>query len=269
MIALKKVQCRVMGVLNVTPDSFSDGGEFLDTDSAWTKFNDLVSQGADIIDIGAESSRPGAKAIDQEEEWGRLKPLLERASRTSLKVQISIDTRKPELMIRSLDYGIHFVNDIEGARDHKALEKLAKSKDLSYICMHMHGTPETMQKAPLAGLTGLEDIDRFFEHRTTLLRESGFDDRRIFMDPGFGFGKSDDLNTKIIAAVEPWTASGRKIVMGVSRKSYFARTLGLSNPLDRDPPSKMVELATALMGASIVRTHDVKTLKAIITMAST
>jgi dihydropteroate synthase len=250
-----------MGVVNITPDSFSDGGQFLDPGAAIAQAEQLVADGAEIIDIGAESSRPGSRQVSQDEEWGRLLPVLTRLAKGTLKTQISLDTRKPELMMKATDFGISFINDIEGGRDEKVLRFLAARRDVSYICMHMHGDPATMQKSPLAGAAGIPAISRFFNDKTQLLMSCGFSPDRIYLDPGFGFGKTDDLNAKILAHTPAWVAAGRQLVVGVSRKSFFGRTLGLENPADRDAPSKICELSLAIMGAGIIRTHDVKRLK--------
>lgn len=258
--------CRIMGVVNITPDSFSDGGHFLDPGAAFAQAEKLVADGAEIVDIGAESSRPGSRQVSQDEEWARLLPVLTRLAKGTLKAQISLDTRKPELMMKATDFGISFINDIEGGRDEKVLRFLAARREISYICMHMHGNPETMQKSPLSGTAGIRAIDQFFKEKTQLLASCGFSPERIYLDPGFGFGKTDDLNAKILAHTAGWAAAGQQLAVGVSRKSFFGRTLGLENPADRDAPSKICELSLAIMGASIIRTHDVKRLKRLLTL---
>lgn len=256
----KRRRCRIMGVVNVTPDSFSDGGRFLDPGAAYEQAEQLVANGADIIDVGAESSRPGSRPVSADDEWARLLPVLTRLANGRIKASISLDTRKPELMMKAADFGISYINDIEGGRDDKVLRLLAERKTISYICMHMHGNPETMQKNPLRGTDGITAIGSFFEKKTQQLGACGFSPERIYLDPGFGFGKSDDLNAKILANTSVWAASGYQIAVGVSRKSFFSRTLGLEDPETRDAPSKICELSLAIMGARIIRTHNVERL---------
>jgi len=265
-VLIQPIRTKIMGVLNLTPDSFSDGGKFLDEGKAWTQLESLVNDGADIIDIGAESTRPGSTPVSCDEEWARLKPILKRFYRSGLKVQTSLDTRKPALMLKAAELGVNFINDIEGARHQETLKCLSKFRGLAYICMHMHGEPQTMQKSPLAGVSGLQTIDNFFTDKKQLLAECGFEDQRVFMDPGFGFGKTDELNVKLIAATTGWVEKGYKLVVGVSRKSFFARTLNAKELGERDPPSKMCELAAALMGAAIIRTHNVRLLRTLFNM---
>lgn len=257
-----------MGVINVTPDSFSDGGRYLDPGAAYARTEELIADGATIIDLGAESSRPGSKPVSAEDEWSRLLPALTRLSKSSLKAEVSLDTRKPELMKKATDFGISYINDIEGGRDPEVLKFLAAHSDISYICMHMHGDPETMQSAPLTGQEGLEQIERFFAEKTQSFREYGFAPERLYLDPGFGFGKTDDLNAKIIAQTSKWASAGYKLVVGVSRKSFFSRTLGLKDPGERDAPSKICEMALAIMGADIIRTHDVKRLSQLLSLVT-
>ncbi len=255
------IRTKIMGVLNVTPDSFSDGGKFLDAGKAWAHLESLVQDGADIIDIGAESTRPGSLSVSSDDEWARLKPILERFCRSGLKVRTSLDSRKPDLMLKAADLGVNYINDVEGARHPDTLKRLSKFSGLSYICMHMQGEPQTMQKTPLGGVQGLLTIDKFFADKKQLLAECGFEDQRIYMDPGFGFGKTDELNAKIIAASAGWVSKGYKLAVGLSRKSFFGRILGITDANARDAPSKMCELTTALMGVAIIRTHNVGLLK--------
>lgn len=250
-----------MGVLNVTSDSFSDGGKFLGKEAAWKHLEQLIADGADIVDIGAESSRPGAKAVSSADEWSRLKPLLEQARRSAPGVQISVDTRKPELMLKAADLGVRFINDVEGGRDPETLKALAGNPDISFISMHMYGNPQNMQTEPLSGTAGLRKVDAFFSEKASFLSKCGFAPDRIYLDPGFGFGKTDELNAKILAAIPGWVRNNLQIAIGVSRKSFFGRLLEITNPEQRDAPSKICEFATALSGVSIIRTHNVRLLK--------
>lgn len=260
------IKCKIMGVLNVTPDSFSDGGKYFDPKMALQHLDQLVSDGADIVDIGAESTRPGAKPVPSNEEWSRLRPLLEHLRKSASSVKVSIDTRKPELMLKAADFGVGYINDVDGGRDPSTLALLARNSEVSFIAMHMHGDPQTMQDAPLSGIAGLREIDDFFTEKSQLLAESGFPANRIYLDPGFGFGKNDDLNAKILASIPVWVKKGLQVAIGVSRKSFFGRMLDIADPVDRDPPSKICELATALLGVSIIRTHNVRHLKNLLSL---
>jgi dihydropteroate synthase len=252
-----------MGVLNITPDSFSDGGDYLDTNAALTQARKYVNDGADILDLGAESSRPGAQSIPTEEEWGRLEPVLAAIKDANLEAQISVDTRKPEIMLRAAELGCHYINDINGAKDLDVLPKLAAMPGLNYIAMHMNGDPSTMQQTPLDGASAVDEVGQFFERTHHQLCRAGFEPQRIWLDPGIGFGKTDEANAKLLAHVGSW-AKTYQVMVGVSRKSFIGRSLGIESPKDRDGPSKMLELGLVMMGAKMVRTHEVSNLSKLV-----
>jgi len=254
-----------MGVINVTPDSFSDGGLFLDPGAAAEQAHRLVADGADVLDIGAESSRPGAPAVDAAEEWRRLAPVLSRLVEEQPGVQVSVDTCKPELMLRAADAGAAIINDITGGAPGEVLARLARYPDLQYIAMHMHGTPKTMQNNPLIGGVAIAAVDEFFAHAHARLAAAGFAANRIWLDPGLGFGKTDRGNIQLMRHLPTW-ASRYRIAAGVSRKSLIGRSLGLPVPADRDGPSKMLELGLALLGTNLIRTHDVRRLKGLLSL---
>ncbi|SMF69892.1 dihydropteroate synthase [Pseudobacteriovorax antillogorgiicola] len=247
-----------MGVLNLTPDSFSDGGQFLDPDLALDRAWQMVEQGADIIDLGAESSRPGAEYVSEEEEWTRLEPVLNRLKKGGFDCPISVDTNKPNIMTRLHDYGVELVNDIKGGADDETLAVLAK-QSMIYIAMHMHKDPKQMQTAPLKGDEAIGEIDSFYDSVSGRLRRAGFADDSIWFDPGIGFGKDDAANLKLIKH-SLQHGSQHHLLLGISRKSFMGRLLGLDDPIDRDPPSKMLETCFLMMGIKCIRTHDVEKL---------
>lgn len=247
-----------MGVVNITPDSFSDGGQFLSPDSACDHIMRLVDDGADVIDLGAESSRPGAKLVSFETEWQRLEPVLNRLARRDLGARLSLDTNKPEIMRRAPDLGVEFINDIKGGADDDTLSYLA-SKGISYIAMHMHREPECMQAEPLQPQLAISLVRDFFAAAHNRLAGAGFANEKIWLDPGIGFGKSDAANLSLLQ-LSMSLASEHNLVVGISRKSFIGRLLDIESPVQRDAPSKMLELGLILAGVRVIRTHDVKRL---------
>ena len=195
----------LMGVVNLTPDSFSDGGDYNDVGAAFDRIETLIADGADIIDLGAESTRPGASQVPAEEEWKRLEPLLKRLSQSSLPVSISVDTRKPSLMLQAADYGATWFNDIGGHADITDLATLASYPEMHYIAMHMPITPDIMQVQPMPAAQALADIKEFFAQRMTLLAAAGFGGERVWLDPGIGFGKTDAANVRIMQEISLWS----------------------------------------------------------------
>ncbi len=262
-----KTKVWVMGVINITPDSFSDGGSYHEPKAAVRHARRLLADGADILDLGAESTRPGATPLTETEEWLRLKPVLEALRKELPQVPLSIDTRKPGLMLTAAALGATLVNDVEGARDPATLKALAVFPDLSYLCMHMHGTPQDMQKCPLDGAAAVEAVDRFFDDRFKALTQAGFRPDRIWMDPGIGFGKTDAGNARLMREVPAFSAR-YNLAIGISRKGFLGRTLGIKEPKDRDAPSKTLEFGLACAGARMIRTHDVARLKNLLDLAN-
>ena len=257
----------IMGVINITPDSFSDGGHFLEPKAALRHARQLVADGADILDLGAESTRPGATPLSETEEWLRLKPVLETLRRELPGVPLSLDTRKPGLMITGAAMGVALVNDIEGARDPATIKALAAFPAVNYLCMHMYKTPQTMQDNPLGGPEAVAAVTSFFADRFKALTDAGFGSERIWMDPGFGFGKSDAGNARLMLEV-PRFAERYNLGIGVSRKGFLGRTLGIKEPKDRDASSKMLEFGLACAGARMIRTHDVARLKKLLDLTN-
>jgi len=244
---------RVMGILNVTPDSFSDGGRFVSLDTALAHAEAMTLAGADIIDVGGESTRPGAEEISLQEELDRVMPVIEGVG-SRLDVAISIDTSKPEVMRAAAAAGAGMINDVFALRREGALEAAA-GLDVAVCLMHMLGTPGSMQVAPhYEALPG--DVIDFLADRASACVAAGIDRGRIVVDPGFGFGKNDRHNLEILARLEQFAELGLPLLVGLSRK----RTLG---NLSGKPPGERIAAGVAaatiaaVKGARIVRTHDV------------
>lgn len=253
----------IMGVVNVTPDSFSDGGELETPEAAAEKAARLFEEGADLIDLGAESTRPNATPVSPAEEWRRLEPVLKLLQKNHPQIPLSLDTRKPELMVRAADLGVVYVNDVEGGVQvpQDVLGRLAKYPRMQYIAMHMQGSPQTMQQNPLSPDAAVAAVDGFFAARHAALMDAGFGQDRIYLDPGIGFGKTDDANFRLMRDVTRWTERYR-VAIGISRKGFIRRAFKLDDPKAADPATKKLELGLALLGVKIIRTHDVKGLKA-------
>lgn len=244
-----------MGVINVTPDSFSDGGRFNEVDAALRQVDQLLADGADILDIGAESTRPGSLPVSAEEERKRLEPLLKRLAVHPRKAVLSLDTYKPELMRLGIDHGVEVINNIRGLVDAKTLQFLA-DQQVTYLAMHCHGEPKTMQENPLSAEEAVRDVNAFFVKASHSLQEAGFPSDRIWLDPGIGFGKTDQANLKLIAMV-PHYAGQYNLAVGISRKGFIGRMTGIQKPEDRDSATKMLEWMLAEGGVKVIRTHDV------------
>ena len=241
-----------MGVVNVTPDSFSDGGRFLDPKAALAHASRLIEEGADLLDIGAESSRPGARGISAEEELSRLAPVLERLG--DFPVPVSVDTAKPEVMKAALAAGASMINDINALRSPGALEAVAPSG--AAIClMHMQGEPRTMQKDP-SYRDVVAEVAGFLEERMAAAERTGIARERIAVDPGFGFGKTVAHNFELLRNLGRIAALGPPVVAGWSRKSTLGALTGRPAD-DRLAASLAAALLAVERGAKIVRVHDV------------
>ncbi len=249
-----------MGVVNITPDSFSDGGLYFKSAAALSHIEKLFDEGADILDIGAESSRPGAKALAPEEEWSRLEPVLNEISRRWPSALISVDTYHPQTMLRCLNYSVSIINDIRGGADFDTLQKIA-SRGLVYLAMHMHRDPQSMQQNALNGEEALASVSAFYKKAQETLETAGFPKEKIWLDPGIGFGKTDRANLLLLKHSVEW-ARHFSLVVGVSRKSFIGRLLQIEAAQERDGPSKMLELSLLLAGVKAIRTHDVLRLQA-------
>jgi dihydropteroate synthase len=243
---------RVMGILNVTPDSFSDGGRYLSPELALARAEELLAEGAAVLDIGAESSRPGARPLDALEEWGRLEPVL-RALR-DCGVPLSVDTYKPEVMRRALDAGASMINDIWGLRQPGAVAVVAGS-DCAVCVMHMQGDPASMQTAPTYQDV-VDEVAGFLAERVLILQRAGIERARIVVDPGFGFGKTTEQNYALLRGLDRFGEQGCAVLAGLSRKSMLGAVTG--RPVnERVGASVAGALAAASRGARLLRVHDV------------
>ena len=238
-----------MGVVNVTPDSFSDGGLFLDADAAVAHGEQLRREGADILDIGGESTRPGAEPVSAEEEIRRVIPVIERLEGT-----ISIDTSKAEVAMAALDAGATIVNDVSALRFDPAMAEVAARADA--VClMHMLGEPRTMQEDPRYGDV-VSDVKAFLEERLEFAVAAGIEERKVWLDPGIGFGKTVEHNLELLRRLGEIVAIGRPVVVGTSRKSFLGRITGKPEG-DRLPGTIATNVMALERGASVFRVHDV------------
>ncbi len=245
---------RLMGIVNLTPDSFSDGGLFGSTRAAVARCEQLVAQGADILDLGAESSRPGAPRVPLDDELARVLPVLRDA--VKLGVPISVDTCKPEVMRAALDAGADIINDIWALRQPGAREVVAGHPRCGVCLMHMHGEPQSMQRSPLAG-DAVPQVLAFLQQQSALLLALGVDRSRIVWDAGVGFGKTVEQNFSLLARQHELLAPGYPVLAAWSRKSSLGTVTGL--PVDeRLVPSIAAALMAVERGARIVRVHDVQ-----------
>lgn len=246
-------QPRVMGIVNVTPDSFSDGGKFNSTEKAIEHALQLVEEGADILDIGGESTRPGATPVPLDEELKRVIPVIEGLR--SIGVPLSIDTYKPQVMQAAIDAGAHIINDVCALREPQALEIVAASQ--AGVClMHMQGQPQTMQADPQYDDV-VKEVKDFLQARLHAAEQAGIDRSRIVLDPGFGFGKRTAHNLTLLNHLADIEALGLPLLIGLSRKSVLGQVVG-SSVDERVHASIAASVIAVMKGASIVRVHDVK-----------
>jgi dihydropteroate synthase len=242
----------IMGVLNVTPDSFSDGGRNADPDRAYARALELEDEGADLIDIGAESTRPGSQRVSEAEELRRLVPVLKRL-RGKLRTPISVDTYKAAVAVKALEYDAEIINDPSALTFDPHLARVAADGDAGLVLNHMRGTPETWAKLPsMKDVMGT--IARELDASISRARRSGMEPERIVIDPGIGFGKRKEQNSEILARLETLAALGRPLLVGPSRKQF----LGQSDEREREFATAAAVTACILKGVHIVRVHDVK-----------
>ena len=245
----------VMGILNVTPDSFSDGGDNLLLEDTLSSARRFVKEGADILDIGGESTRPGAETVPIDKEIERIQPVIE-ALGVSEKVALSIDTSKPEVARVALEAGAHIVNDVTGFRDGRMIE-LCAPLDCGVVIMHMQGTPGTMQRDPrYSDVVG--DVRAYFEERFETLVSAGIAPERIVFDPGIGFGKTLEHNLSLIAGLKDLEVNGRPLLMGLSRKSFLGLLVGRDGFACRERPTQALTVLSRRNGAMIHRVHQVR-----------
>jgi dihydropteroate synthase len=245
----------VMGVVNVTPDSFSDGGKFLDADAAVAHALELVAQGAEILDVGGESTRPGAGPVSEPEELRRVIPVIEKlAGKTA--VALSIDTMKPAVARAALAAGASLVNDVAANRTGDAMWKIVSEFRAGYVVMHAQGPPQTMQQNP-AYADVVREVGEFFSERLiTLLNVAGIAAEQVVLDPGIGFGKTLEHNLQLLANLRSFTRWRRPLLLGVSRKSFIGKFSG-AKLNERLPASLACATLAVADGVQIIRTHDV------------
>ena len=243
-----------MGVVNVTPDSFSDGGKFLDAARAVARALELVAQGAGILDLGGESTRPGAVPVAEAEELRRVLPVIERLA-PQVKIPLSIDTTKPAVARAALQAGASIVNDVAAQRDDDAMGKVVAEYRAGYVCMHAQGSPQTMQAKP-AYTDVVREVGAFFGGRLERLKAGGVPAEQVVLDVGIGFGKTVEHNLQLLAALRRFTTWQRPLLLGVSRKSFIGKLLG-AEVAARLPASLACAVLAIESGVQIIRTHDV------------
>ena len=246
----------IMGVLNVTPDSFSDGGEFFTEEKAIEQGVRMAAEGAQIIDVGGESTRPGAEPVSAEDELARVRPVIAKL-REKISAFISIDTTKAAVASGALEGGASIINDVTGGRADPEMMALAAEKKAAFIIMHMQGTPRTMQTNPHYDDVVTEVAD-FFRQQYARALECGIDSMAIAFDPGIGFGKTVEHNLKLLANLPRLRVHDRPIVVGVSRKSFLGKVIGSSETGDRLAPTIAFTAMLRERGANVLRVHDVK-----------
>ena len=253
-------QTAIMGVLNVTPDSFSDGGDYFPLEKALEHAHRMVSEGAGIIDVGGESTRPGAAPVSLDEELDRVIPVIEALGKT-LAVPLSIDTRKPEVMQAAVAAGAGLINDVNALQETGAVEMAARL-GVPVCLMHMQGIPESMQESP-DYRDVVAEVSGFLLDRAQACMAAGIAQQQIILDPGFGFGKTVEHNLQLLHHLEQLVSSGFPVLVGLSRKSLIDKVLGL--PVDkRLYPGVALAVLAVWKGAAMVRCHDVReTLEAI------
>jgi dihydropteroate synthase len=251
--ALRLDRPRICGVVNVTPDSFSDGGRFFDVDQAVAHGIDLVEQGADLVDVGGESTRPGAEPVSAEEEIRRVVPVIERLA-AKIEVPISVDTSKPEVMRAAVAAGAGMINDVRALREDGAIDAAAEL-GVAVCLMHMRGEPASMQESPHYEEV-VEEVHRFLTDRLMACQFAGIDKKRVVVDPGFGFGKKLPHNLALLRGLHRFTELGVPVMVGLSRKRMIGDLTGRELE-QRVHGSVAAALIAVQRGAAIVRVHDV------------
>ena len=242
-----------MGVLNVTPDSFSDGGKYVKISSAKKHLDYLFKSGANIVDIGGESTRPGSRAISSKVEWKRLKDILKKINKKKL---ISLDTRKSDIMEKGIKLGVDLINDVSGLDyDSKSLNVLKKYK-IPFVLQHSQGNPDVMQKNPKYKNV-LLDIYDFFEEKIKILRKIGIEHNNIILDPGIGFGKNLKHNMTIIKNISIYHSLGLPILLGFSKKKYIKELSGNNDSMSRTGGTISTSIFAMMQGIQMIRIHDV------------
>lgn len=249
-------RCLIMGILNVTPDSFSDGGQFLDEEAALRHARVMVEQGADILDIGGESTRPGAKPVGEEEEKARVLPVIRAILSEFPSAVVSIDTSKAPVAEAAIAAGACIINDVTGLKADPGMARVAAAGKAGLVLMHMKGQPRTMQVAPVYEDV-LAEVGTFLEEAIVRAMEAGVEETCLAVDPGIGFGKTQQHNLEILRHLDAFGIRGRPVLLGVSRKSFMAKILETDCLKARRWPTVALTSYAIERGARIVRVHDV------------
>ena len=251
-----KINPNIMGILNLTPDSFSDGGKYNMKDKSFKRAFELFKSGAKIIDIGGESTRPGSKSVSNKAEWNRIKKILKRINK---KISLSLDTRKSEIMEKGIKNGVRLINDISGLSYDKSTIKILKKYNKPFIIHHIQGNPETMQKNPKYKNV-LLDVYDFFEEKIKYVRSNGIKHNNIIIDPGIGFGKNLKHNMSLISNISIFHSLGFPVMIGLSRKRFIKELSGNNNTKERLGGTIGSSIFAMMQGIQILRTHDVNEL---------
>ena len=254
---LKFANPQIMGALNVTPDSFSDGGLFLDQTKAYDQANLMINAGASIIDIGGESTRPGSKIIDERDEWERIKNVIINLKKNFSKIILSLDTRKSYVMKKGIENGVNIINDVSGLNFDKKSIDVINLKRIPFVLHHMQGTPDTMQDNPMYD-DALLDIFDFFEEKINFCIKKNFKREFIIIDPGIGFGKNLEHNLRIISKISTFHSLGCPILIGTSRKRFIEHIVTKFDTPDRTGGTLASVLYGLLQGVQLFRVHNVR-----------
>ena len=254
----------VMGILNVTPDSFSDGGHFLDPQRALAHVEHMVSEGADLVDIGAESTRPGSMPIDEQEELRRLKPVLEVIGKRAT-VPLSIDTRKAGVAERAIDWGAVLINDISALEHDPGMGRVIARTKAGVVLMHMRGTPQDMQEHCQYDSV-VDEVREYLASRMKQAEEIGIAREQMLIDPGIGFAKNAQQNLSLLKGLGSLQELGRPVLVGVSNKSFIGTVTG--QPVDQRVMGTAAAVAAAVLGgAKVIRAHDVRSIREVVRMS--
>lgn len=254
---------KIMGILNITPDSFSDGGRYFNIDNAVLQAKELIEDGADIIDVGGESTRPGAAYVSQDDEISRVIPVIREINSIRGKVRISVDTRRLETARKAVKAGADIINDISGLTNDESIARVAAENNAGLVIMHMQGTPENMQLHPVY-TDVVREVLEFLENKIELAKSYGVKD--IYADIGIGFGKNFDHNIELLKNIDSFYKLGVPLVLGISRKSFLGKITGVANPSERDMATVLVHALLLEKKIDIIRVHNVNaatTLKSI------
>lgn len=262
MAGMKNLSARVMGILNVTPDSFSDGGKFNTVEKAVEHARKMILDGADIIDVGGESTRPGSDPVSLQEEMDRVLPVIEKI-RNQFPVTLSVDTTKFEVAAQAVSLGATLINDVSGGRDIRLIKLLTDFPPVSLILMHSKGEPKTMHEDPKYALGVVSEVKEVLQSKIRQFGEAGVEKSRLWLDPGIGFGKTVNHNLDLLRHLDSLNGIGGRVVIGTSRKSFLGSLIGEAQGAleKREPGTLATHLWAFQKGASVFRVHDVGAMK--------